>query len=102
MIAALFVGILGDIMQPRGPFLVFLTLGFGFVAALLAMISLIPPLTRFTRTAAIVSLSMAAVFGIMVVLQHYAGGAPARAEGLLASTIGPINDLQTFILQRTR
>lgn len=101
-ICALFVAFAADLMQPRGPFLLFQTVVFALVTAVLALLSFLPAMKRTLRSAAAVALVSVIVFGAVLAVRTYIAPEKAKERGVLATFLPPAKDLQRFILAESK
>jgi hypothetical protein len=95
---AAFVGAAADLMQPAGPFGLFLTAVFAVVAIVCALLSFVPPIRSLMRAAAVFALASVVLFGLFTVLQRVAAQPQARARGVIAAVIPGAEDVQRFLL----
>lgn len=99
IVCAAFVALSADLMQPAGPFLVFLAAVFSVVLVVCALLSFLPPIRTLMRAAAVFALASVFIFGVFAALQRFVAPQPRGLErGLLAAIAPGVEDVQRFLL----
>lgn len=98
IVCGLFVGLAADLMQPAGPFVLFLTGVFAIVAVVCALLSFVPPIRALMRAAALFALVSLVLFGAFAILQRFLAQPQARQRGVIAAVVPGAEDLQRFLL----
>lgn len=102
-VCALFVALVADIMQPMGPFVLYLAVVFVVVAIVCALLSFAPPLRGVMRAAASFALLSVLIYGVFFALQSYLAPQPAgERRGFLAAMVPPAQDVQRWILAEAK
>lgn len=103
LVCAVFVALVADIMQPAGPFVLYLAVVFVVVAIVCALLSFAPPLRGVMRAAASFALLSVVIYGAVFALQSFVAPKPqGERRGFVAAMVPPAQDLQRWILAEAR
>jgi hypothetical protein len=102
-VCALFVALVADIMQPMGPFVLYLAVVFVVVTVVCALLSFAPPLKGVMQAAARFALLSVLIYGAFYALQTFVAPKPlGERRGFVAAMIPPAQDLQRWILAEAK